>query len=372
MKKVLILGALAGQVDAVDYLRRRGVETHVCAHERRGPGIDAADFFHQVDITDVAAVTDLARRIGVDVVYSVGSDIAMPTVVRVSEALDLPHFHGSELTDLLRSKEELRGRLAASGLSPVGFVALEPDSPVPDWGVFPCIVKPVDSQGQRGISIVETPEDLPRAIAFARANSVSGKAILEELLVGPEVSAHVLVRDGKVAFFLPSDRHVWDGPMVGVPRAHSLPLRPETAAWESDLRKLVDSIVVELDAQEGPLYVQAILTADGPRIVEIASRMDGCHLWRLIQISTGLDLMDLVLGRLLGDSWPDPIAITRPEPMTLEFFLDSPAIEVSRGYLDAVVSPAAEFVEIQVEDGERPRRTNDVVARIGYQIVPGI
>lgn len=35
MTKVLILGGLAGQVDALESLRRRGVETHMCGHEKR-------------------------------------------------------------------------------------------------------------------------------------------------------------------------------------------------------------------------------------------------------------------------------------------------------------------------------------------------
>ena len=106
MTKVLILGGLAGQVDALESLRRRGVETHMCGHEKKGPGVDEADHFHIADITSVDAVKRVAIEIGADMVYSVGSDIAMPTVVRVSEDLGLPHFHGVELTDILRQKQE--------------------------------------------------------------------------------------------------------------------------------------------------------------------------------------------------------------------------------------------------------------------------
>lgn len=372
MKKALILGALAGQVDAVEALRQRGVETHVCAHVQGGPGVGAADYFHLVDITNVEQVTDLARTIGADIVYSVGSDIAMPTVVRVSDELGLPNFHGIELTDLLRRKQEIRLQLQAANLSPVRFVSVPEDGEIPDWDVFPSIVKPVDSQGQRGITIVRAPAELSSAVAAARENSVSGPVIVEEFLEGPEVSAHVIVAEGRVALFLPSDRHVWDGPAVGVPEAHSLPLKEETSAWESQFRTLVEEIITVLGVEDGPLYVQSIFTDKGPRIVEIASRLDGCHLWRLLKLSTGFDLLDAVLGRLLGDDWPQIPETIEARPMTLEFFLDAPDTVVTTEYVRSVVRDDALLAEVQVAEGEQPRRTNDVVARIGYQVHEGI
>lgn len=369
-KTVLILGALAGQADAVEVLRSRDLEIHMCGHVQSGPGVTAADKFHVVDITDVAAVTDLARKINADLVYSVGSDIAMPTVVQVSERLGLPHFHGSALTDVLRKKELLRSRLDAAGLSPVRFAAVERDAAPPSWQTYPCIVKPVDAQGQRGITVVREPEALAAAVEHAKASSISGPVIIEEFLEGPEVSAHVIVREGDIEFFLPSDRHVWEGPLVGVPQAHSLPLMESTQKWAGEFRALVTSIVKSLGVQEGPLYVQSIFTEQGPKIVEIASRLDGCHLWRMIEQSTGINVMDILLGRLLGTNdleFPKEYTVS---PATLRFYLDDPGVSVDDDYVSRVRSPEATFVQIQLEDDGRPRRTNDVVARIGYEVVP--
>lgn len=372
MKKALILGALAGQVDAIDALKQRGVETHACGHLRSGPGVRAADHFHLVDITDADAVALLASRISADIVYSVGSDIAMPTVVDVSERLGLPSFHGPELTSVLRSKELLRARLGAAGLSPVQYVSVGPDENLPVWSAFPAIVKPVDAQGQRGITIVHRAEEMPGAIEVAKDSSVSGAVIVEELLVGPEVSAHVLARDGEVLFYAPSDRHVWEGPLVGIPSAHSIPLRSETAIWSNEFLSLIKSVAQALEIREGPLYVQAIFTERGPRIIEIASRLDGCHLWRMLKHATGIDIMDAVLSRLLGDPWPDFPEKIVIQPTTLEFFLGDPSAKLTRDDVSRIMDKKALFAEMQLEDDGSPRRTNDVVARLGYRIVPGV
>lgn len=185
------------------------------------------------------------------------------------------------------------------------------------------------------------------------------------------MSAHVIVDSGEVRLVLPSDRHVWAGDLIGVPEAHSIPLRPETKAHESELRELVDEAVAALGVSDGPLYFQVILTRSGPRIVEIASRLDGCHLWRLVKLATGYDLLNDVLGRLTGEDWRAP-EDPRIEPSTLRFFLDSPDTLVSDAYRSSTQSPDPEYVEWQLEPDGSPRRTNDVVARLGYEITRGI
>lgn len=372
VKTALILGALAGQVDAVRTLQARGVSAHVCARDADGPGVQAADEFHITDITDITAVADLARRVRADIVYSVGSDIAMPTVAAVSEALGLPGFHSPEVTHLLRRKQAMRDLMNSTGISRVEYEVITSEDEANTWDRFPCVVKPVDAQGQRGISVVQHADEMRPAIREALAHAISRTAIIEDYLSGREISAHLIVDQGEMIFYLPSDRHVWDGPMVGVPRAHSLPLEPATEAYAEPLRQMLVELIHHLGVSNGPLYAQAICTPNGPRIVEIASRLDGCHLWRLLKHSTGIDILDAVFGRLLGEPWPDLSMHTGVAPATLEFILDDPATVVTQDYVDRALHRDAVFSEVQVPLGTTPRRTNDVVARLGYQIRPGM
>lgn len=366
-RRALILGTLAGQVDAMASLQDSGWEVHACGHERQGPGVDAADAFHLVDILDVDAVASLCVEHDVDLLYSVGSDIAMPTVAAVNERLGLPGFHDVETTEILHRKPLLRAFLAEHDLSPVWSqrVTSGGDDVAPPS--FPVIVKPSDSQGQRGITIVEDAVDLPAAITTAVASSRSDVAIVEELLDGPEVSVHVVVVDGEVRLFLPSDRHVWEGPLVGIPQAHVMPSRFLDGPTTGQVRELVDDVVDALGVLDGPLYFQLILTGDGPRIVEIAPRLDGCHLWRLVRHHLGLDLMAAIFRLLADDEWDD-VDVDDATSHTLGFFLGSPLEPFRR---DAHPPPdGGEIVhlEYQVAEGELPRATNDVVARLGYWI----
>ena len=100
MRKALILGTGAAQVDAIHYLREAGWWVIGCSYLREGPGLSLVHEFRQINITDVPALEELARNEGVELVYSVGSDLAMPAVARVGTALGLRRFISPALADL--------------------------------------------------------------------------------------------------------------------------------------------------------------------------------------------------------------------------------------------------------------------------------
>ena len=368
-ERALVLGGLAGQLDAVLSLRSLGWEVHACGRDREGPVIDAADSFHTVDIVDVDAVTDLAASLGVQFVYSVGSDIAMPTISQVSERLGLPHFLDTDRTRLLRDKAALRGFLAVHDLSPVAHRRVggvdDLEGPFP----YPAMLKPVDSQGQRGITVVTDREEAATALPAAIAASQSGSAILEEYLDGPEVSVHVFTVDGRIVFYAPSDRHVWDGPLPGVAQGHTMP-----SAWVAgygvarELRRLVEGFVAALDARNGPLYFQLKLTGRGPRIIEVAPRLDGCHLWRLIHAVYGVDLLRACWAGLAGQTMPSFEQVAGGPEGTLWFHLVPPDHPVDVASLAAIDDERVVFEEFHLDRSGLPRNTNGIVSRAGYRI----
>jgi phosphoribosylamine-glycine ligase len=367
--RALVLGGLAGQLDAVVSLRSRGWEVHVCGRDREGPAIDVADGFHTIDIVDVDAVTDLAAKLGVKFVYSVGSDIAMPTISHVSERLDLPHFLDVERTRLLRDKAALRGFLSRHGLSPVAHRRVlhvdDLDAPF----AYPAMLKPVDSQGQRGIALVTDRDEAVAALPASLACSLSGSAILEEYLDGPEISVHVYLVNGRIAFYEPSDRHVWDGPLPGVAQKHTMPSNwVSEHGVERELRELVEAFVAALGMQNGPLYLQLKLTSRGPRIIEVAARLDGCHLWRLIHILYRVDLLRACWASLTRTDPPALDRATSGRTGTLWLHLVQPDHPVDVPGMATGTDERVVFEEFHLDQRGMPRDTNGIVARAGYRI----
>ncbi|MDQ6437589.1 ATP-grasp domain-containing protein [Mesorhizobium sp. LHD-90] len=302
----IVLGANAGQADLIRYLKERNWHvTAVSGRQVGDPGETLANEFVKLDIRDVDAVCDLARKKKAEIVYSISSDVAITAATEVSEKLGLPHFFDSGLVDVFNKKPLLREFLNSRGLSPVAFAEVTSADQADDWAVFPCVVKPTDAQGQRGVQKVFDKAHLAGAIEEAIANCREPKsAIIEAFLEGVEISCNVLVSDGEMVVSELSERLVHTGANFGIPIGHLIPIVHVPEHFVAEAGKLVEDVTRALGIKNGTLYYQMIVTSEGPRIVEIAPRLDGCHMWRLIKHSRGIDFLDGAVKRLTGAAVP--------------------------------------------------------------------
>jgi len=370
MKHALILGTLAGQTDAIRLLKEMGWKVSACGRRREGPGPNVADGFHLVDILDVDGVCALVEREGVDIVYSVGSDIAMPTVAAVSERLNLPLFHSLETTETLHRKVLLRTFLNRNDISPVQFCRARVEADLEAFSAYPAILKPTDSQGQRGITVVGSLDEARAALPRALAESKSGEAILEEFIDGPEVSVHVFVVDGRVAFYLPSDRITRDAPALGVATGHAIPATCLDDVTGPQVADVVQRFVAALGVRNGPLYFQMMLSPEkGPRIIEVAPRLDGCFMWRQIELHTGFNIMKACFERLAGQRWTPPAAWDEKVSHTLRFHFQ----KTGEPFAAAIHRPAegddVVYQEFHYREGDPVRATNGRMEKVGFYIV---
>jgi hypothetical protein len=122
--KALMLGVGNAQVDAIRYLKAAEWWVIGCSYRREGRGLELIDQFELIDIVDSAALEELGRNEKIDLVYSVGSDLAMPTVAKVAHNLNLPCFVRLKLTLrngilTLRLSNRLTVRASAASFAPI-------------------------------------------------------------------------------------------------------------------------------------------------------------------------------------------------------------------------------------------------------------
>ncbi|MFV0155366.1 ATP-grasp domain-containing protein [Empedobacter falsenii] len=302
MKKALILGTNAGQADIINYLNENGWETHACGYRKEGPGCELAHYFHLVNTIDLEAVKQLAQKLNVDIVYSVSSDSAITSATKVSESLGLPHLLNGKYIDLFNSKNAFREFLNENSIGATKFIVVD-DKTISNviWDDFPCVVKPTDSQGQRGVQLINSKEELFEALKLAIESSNSNEAIIEEYLDGNEFSTNVVVQDGKIVLNEFSDRIVFGNEYFGLPKGHGLPISYINEGQLDIANSYVNKIVEKLEIKNAVLYIQMKLKGDEPRVIEIAPRLDGCHIWRLIKHYRGVDLREYAIKCLLGE-----------------------------------------------------------------------
>ena len=366
-RSALVLGIGAAQCDFVEALSERGWTVLACANSPRGPARPLVDQFEQIDIRDHEALLKLCLTHKVELVTSVGSDFAMVASSVLSERLGLPHFVGADVARRAHNKLSLRRWLTSVGLDDVAFREVRSEGDLAAWEPGPCVLKPADSQGQRGVHFVDSKEEVLAALPDSLSHSVTGSAILEQRLVGPEVSVHVVRQRGKTLFFQMTDRLTVPG-HPGLVAGHRIP--SNHADHERATAGLVDKVLNVLGIFDGPAYAQVIITEAGPRLVEVAPRLDGCHLWRLIHHHRGVNLIDLCLELQLGEPVCLPLRESSGDAASLRYHLSPPKVAFFPNRFARPVGAQGEVFFL--EDGAEVAPVNGRLEKVGYYIAPAI
>lgn len=364
VKRILILGIGSAQVDALRWCRTAGFEVHACGMSEQGAGRSLVERFLKADIRDGDAVEQYARENRIDVVYSVGSDVAMPTVALVSERLGLPCFFPHESAATCGNKVLMRRALGPDFAGNVAHRLARSLEEAEAWDTFPCVMKPVDNQGQRGVFTIRERSEMREFFRRSLQFSPGGGVILEEYADGSEVSANTYVVDGKVRFTEVTDRAVFEDYPGGIVREHRIP-SSASAAEQQAVRDLVGRVLDRIRVPNGPVYFQAKLTDRGPVLLEMTPRLDGCHLWRLIREYCSVDLLECTFRHLLGDPLPSLEETTPGRPLVLRFPSAAPGTEVDH---ESLKPGRSLFLEWYYGQGEKVRPINGYMEKVGYLI----
>jgi biotin carboxylase len=130
---------------------------------------------------------------------------------------------------------------------------------------------------------------------------------------------------------------------------------------------LIEECVKIIDIKNGPMYFQIKLTAKGPRIIEIAPRLDGCHLWQLIKYCYGVDLLDLTFRVLLDQSLDVYGPLNLMESAQL-IFSHTPPEEIYTSNGKILPTQMIHHVAYY-QEGDRVMPINGILEKTGYVIV---
>jgi predicted ATP-grasp superfamily ATP-dependent carboligase len=167
---------------------------------------------------------------------------------------------------------------------------------------FPLVVKPSDSSGSRGVTIVNHRSDLREAVESGFRFSKTGEIIIEDFMVGTEYTVEVLAIDGKVHVLLIT-RKVKVSERTRTVSRELRSISPEHHLYQK-ISELAVSAFNSLGINNSPGHLEMIVDEEvGPvGVVEAAFRGGGFNLAdRLVQLTTGFDLTDSCLYPYLDE-----------------------------------------------------------------------
>lgn len=291
MQKIAIIGASFLQRPLVEKAKEMGLETHVFAWREGNVVEEISDYYYPISILEKEEILQECKRIKIDGIVSIGSDIAMPTVNYIADKLNLIG-NSLETTKITTDKYEMRKALSQAGIPCPKFALYkEPEFHNKENFHFPVIVKPTDRSGSRGVTKVNEPGGVNEAIKKALKNSLNSCAIIEEFIVGREFSVEMISYNG-VHYPLA----ITDKTTTGTP--HFLEINHhEPAMINESTRDLINETVIQaldvIGIQYGANHTEVFLTRDNEvRIIEVAGRMAGDLIGsHMVPLSTGYDFV---------------------------------------------------------------------------------
>ena len=301
MKRLFIIGASILQLPAIKRAKELGFYVGVADFNPDAVGIPFADEYFNVSTIDEEGICAAAESFGADGIMTIATDMPMRAVAYTCEKLGLIGISYDTAVKSTDKGEMIKAFAAAGVEHPWYYIFESPEAaePLLDKITYPCITKPTDNSGSRGVMLVNSREELFEAIRYSSENGRHGGVICEEFMRGREVSVEVIVYRG-----VPHVLQVTDKLTTGAPHFVEMGHSQPSALGEQNLaaiKDLASRAVRSVGIENGPAHVEIMLTEQGPKMVELGARMGGdCITTHLVPLSTGVDMVKATMDICLG------------------------------------------------------------------------
>ncbi len=315
----MLLGGIRYLLPAIEAAHKHGIYVITVDYLPNNIAHKYSDEYHNVSILekDKEDVLALAKELKIDGILSYAVDPGVVAAAYVAGQMGLSFTCSYEAACIFQDKSRFRQFLTDNGFNAPhakGYVNAEDAIKDVNFFNWPVIVKPVDSAGSKGVSRVDNPKDLPKAIAHALKESHNGHFIVEDFLEldGYQSSADCFSVEGKLVYADYSDQ-LFDKDAAN-PYTPALEIWPSTMKQEHQdyLTSELQRLLTLLHCGTGLYNVESRLCKNGkPYIMEVSPRAGGNRIAELQRIGTGIDLIEAEVLKAVGE--PLPCNITMPQ-----------------------------------------------------------
>lgn len=307
-KKLMLLGGLRYLLPIINIAHKLGYYVITCDYLPNNIAHKYSDEYINVSIIDKDAVLRIAQEKRIDGIMSFAVDPGVLTAAYVAEQMGLP-FQGSyESVCILQDKSKFRKFLSDNKFNvpnAKGYTNLNDALADVDYFNWPVIVKPVDSAGSKGVSRVDTPNDLAKAIEYALSEAHNGHFIIEDFLEkeGNTSDSDGFTVDGKLVFCSFSDqRFDANASNPYTPSAYSWPsTMPQWA--QDELKNELQRLMVLLNMKTGIYNIETRLCKNGKAyIMEVSPRGGGNRLSEMLNYSTNTNIIEYAVRAAMGEN----------------------------------------------------------------------
>jgi biotin carboxylase len=278
----------------------------------------AVEFSSDYPVDAVVAVDDQVTYVGATICLALG--LRHNTVAAVQAAGD---------------KYQMRQLFQIAGLPTPQFQQFEFDTDLRticrDIN-FPCVVKPLQFSGSKGVIRANNQSELVDAIDRLRQiveseaeswpeNSTSQRSgrqsqesstfLVEEFVAGPEIALEGILHRGQLHVLALFDKpDAMDGPFF----EETIYLTPSrlSVVDQQQIADCTQAAVAALGLTEGAIHAEVRLSASGPIMIEVNPRSIGGQCSRSLHFIDNVSLEEIIIRQALDCDYRPPLADIRP------------------------------------------------------------
>lgn len=344
-KRILLLGGSAQQVVAIKAAKELGYYTVLCDYLADNPGQYVADKHYNISTTNIEAVYKVAKEELVDGILAYASDPAALPAAIVCERLGLP-TNPAKSVEILGLKHPWREFLRNNGFACPKSAIFNPSISKKDFQnliygfSFPILVKPTDSSGSKGVTVLNNLENLNTAIQWADTYSRNKILIVEEFITR------------SFPYVIGGDIFIWNGEIVlhgemaclrGDNGKSLIPIgkkRPSGLNVQQNINvyRELQRLITMLDIRFGEMNIEILLDKeDNVHFLELGPRAGGNMIPLQLSDVFGVDLVKANVQAAMG---------VKPD------FVDKPLKELPGCYMHYVLhsNKSGAFGGIEIDE----------------------
>jgi len=299
----VVLGGTYPHIKLLRNLAERGYHTILIDYYEAPCAKPYAGLHIQESTLDRERVLQIAKMQNASLVISSCIDQANLIACSVAEELGLPHPYNSQTGSVVTNKLLMKEFMSKHGIPSSRFVKITDIHEINVSALrYPLIAKPSDSNSSKGVEKIDSADQLIESAKNAIALSRSKEAVIEEFVEGREIGLDFYVNCGKPQLLITKERRK-------IPRKADPAQQIYGCFWPANLTasqvdeciEIANTIASSLGIDNSPLMIQAIIGKEGIRVIEFAARFGGGESFKIIELASGVDIIDLSIRSFLHE-----------------------------------------------------------------------
>ena len=299
-KKLLILGATAGEVSLVQRAQSYGIYVIVTDNHidyTLAPAKNIADEAWNISWSDIDTLAKMCRINAVDGVLAGYSEFRVENMISLCECLNLPCYITKKQLEITRDKIKFK-ECCRKYKIPV----VKEYSSIYEVDEYPVIVKPTDRAGSIGISIAHNFQELEKAYQYAYDLSKEKRVIIEKYIQNADkVDFYYLAENGKLTLLSSCDtvnaKNNDDSRVVQTawlyPEKHQL-------SYDNKVRTNIESMIQGLGIKYGCVFFSGFIDKKQNYVFfECGYRLEGAHQYYYTQKRGPVNFLDIFIFHAL-------------------------------------------------------------------------